>query len=145
MDEINEKKNKILTFETGVLSTTEVEAILNTIPVEITFIDQSDEVKFFNKGEKRIFIRPKTILGRKVQQCHPQNSIHVVNKIVESFKKGEKDVAEFWITMHDQLISIRFFAVRDKNNKYLGTVEVVQDITGVKRIEGEKKLLDWKG
>lgn len=135
----------VLRFETGTLLKEEVEAILNTLPVEITFVDKEDAVKYFNKGEERIFVRTKAIIGRKVHQCHPQKSIHIVNKIVESFKKGEKDVAEFWITMNNRLIHIRFFAVRNNSREYLGTLEVVQDITNIKAIEGEKRLLDWEG
>jgi PAS domain S-box-containing protein len=134
-----------LQFETGTLTKEEVEAILNTLPVDITFVDKDDAVKFFNKAEKRIFVRTKAILGRKVQLCHPQKSIHVVNRILEAFKKGEKDVAEFWIQMGGRLIHIRYFAVRDKDGKYLGTMEVTQDITDLKKIEGEKRLLDWEG
>jgi len=134
-----------LRFETGALSREEAEALLNTLPVDITFVDREDAVKFFNRGEDRIFVRTKAVLGRKVQQCHPQNSLHVVNEIVASFKKGDKDVAEFWITMNDRLIHIRFFAVRDQKKGYLGTLEVVQDITDLRRLEGERRLLDWKG
>jgi PAS domain S-box-containing protein len=134
-----------LQFETGTLTKEEVEAILNTLPVDITFVDKDDAVKFFNKAEKRIFVRTKAILGRKVQLCHPQKSIHVVNRILEAFKKGEKDVAEFWIQMGGRLIHIRYFAVRDKDGKYLGAMEVTQDITDFKKIEGEKRLLDWEG
>ncbi|MEM1566621.1 MAG: DUF438 domain-containing protein [Candidatus Bathyarchaeia archaeon] len=135
----------MLQFETGTLTKEEVEAILNTLPVDITFVDKDDAVKFFNKAEKRIFVRTKAILGRKVQLCHPQKSIHVVNRILEAFKKGEKDVAEFWIQVGGRLIHIRYFAVRDKDGKYLGTMEVTQDITDLKKIEGEKRLLDWEG
>jgi len=133
----------ILQFETGTLSKEEVEAILDSLPVDISFVDADDAVKYFNKAEKRIFVRTKAVIGRKVQQCHPQKSVHIVNKIVEAFKTGKKDVAEFWITMNNRLIHIRYFAVRDKNGKYLGTMEVTQDITDIKKIEGEKRLLDW--
>ncbi|MGQ9642115.1 MAG: DUF438 domain-containing protein [Candidatus Bathycorpusculaceae bacterium] len=134
-----------LQFETGTLSKEEVEALLDTLPVDITFVDANDTVRYFNKAEKRIFVRTKAVIGRKVQLCHPQKSVHMVNKILEAFKKGEKDVAEFWIQIANRLIHIRYFAVRDKNGKYLGTLEVTQDITGIKKIEGEKRLLDWKG
>ncbi|MEM1689292.1 MAG: DUF438 domain-containing protein [Candidatus Hadarchaeales archaeon] len=134
-----------LQFETGTLTKEEAEAILNTLPVDITFVDKNDAVKYFNRAEKRIFVRTKAILGRKVQLCHPQKSIHVVNRILEAFRKGEKDVAEFWIKKGDRLIHIRYFALRDKDGKYLGTMEVSQDITDLKRIEGEKRLLDWEG
>jgi len=135
----------VLQFETGTLTREEVEAILNTLPVDITFVDKDDAVKFFNKAEKRIFVRTKAILGRKVQFCHPQKSIHIVNRILETFKKGKKDMAEFWIQKGGRLIHIRYFAVRDKDGKYLGTMEITQDITDLKKIEGEKRLLDWEG
>ena len=132
----------LLQFETGALPKNEVEAILRTLPVDITFVDKDDTVGYFNKSE--IFVRTKAVIGRKVQQCHPQKSIHIVHRILDSFKSGKKDVAEFWIqTKENGLIYIRYFAVRDKDGKYLGTMEVTQDITDVKKIEGEKKLLDW--
>jgi hypothetical protein len=134
----------VLQFETGTMSKEELEALLDSLPVDITFVDKDDSVKYFSNAEKRIFVRTKAIIGRKVQLCHPQKSIHIVNKIVESFKKGKKDVAEFWIPMNNRLIYIRYFAVRDKKGTYLGTAEVAQDITDIKKIEGEKKLLDWK-
>jgi len=135
----------VLQFETGTLSKEQVEAILNTLPIDITFVNKEDTVRYFSKAEKRIFVRTKAVIGRKVQLCHPQKSIHVVNRILEAFKKGEKDAAEFWIQKGNSLIYIRYFAVRDKDGKYLGTMEVTQDITDIKKIEGEKRLLDWKG
>jgi len=131
-------------FETGSLSKEEAEAILDALPVDISFIDKDDRVKYFNKAEKRIFVRTKAIIGRSVQLCHPQKSVHIVNKIIEAFTNGEKDTAEFWITMNNRLVHIRYFAVRDKNGKYLGTMEVTQDLTDLKKIEGERRLLDWK-
>jgi len=134
----------VLQFETGSLSKEEIEAVLNSLPVDISFVDADDAVKYFNKAEKRIFVRTKAVIGRKVQLCHPQKSVHIVNKILETFKNGKKDVAEFWITMNNRLIQIRYFAVRDKNGKYLGTMEVTQDLTDIKKIEGQKRLLDWK-
>ena len=133
----------VLRFETGSLSKEELEALLDTLPVDITFVDKDDRVKYFNKAEKRVFVRTKAIIGRKVQMCHPQKSIHIVNRILESFRKGEKDVAEFWIAVNNRLVHIRYFAVRDRDGKYLGTMEVTQDITDIKKIEGEKRLLDW--
>lgn len=133
-----------LQFETGSLSKEEVETILDTLPVDISFIDNEDAVKYFNKLGERIFVRPKAVIGRKVQLCHPKKSVHIVNRILESFKTGKKDVAEFWIQMNNRLIHIRYFAVRDKDGKYLGTVEVTQDITDIKKIKGEKRLLDWE-
>jgi hypothetical protein len=133
-----------LQFETGSLSKEEVEAILDTLPVDVSFIDKNDRVKYFNKAEKRIFVRTKAVIGRSVQLCHPQKSVHIVNRIIEAFTNGEKDTAEFWITMNNRLVHIRYFAVRDKNGKYLGTMEVTQDLTDLKKIKGQKRLLDWK-
>ncbi|MEM3462828.1 MAG: DUF438 domain-containing protein [Candidatus Bathyarchaeia archaeon] len=135
----------VLEFETGSLSKEELEAILNTLPVDITFVDKDDMVKYFNKAEKRVFVRTRAVIGRKVQLCHPQKSIHVVNEILDAFKRGERDVAEFWIQKEGRLIHIRYFAVRGEGGKYLGTMEATQDITDLKKIEGERRLLDWEG
>jgi PAS domain S-box-containing protein len=121
-----------------------IEAILDAMPVEISFIDENDEVRYFNKNGDRVFPRPRSIVGKKVQQCHPQKSVHKVLQILEAFKNGKKDVAEFWINLKGRQIYIRYFAVRDKDGNYLGTLEVSQDITDIKKIEGEKRLLDWQ-
>jgi uncharacterized protein len=132
-------------FENGNLTKQQLDTLLNTLPVEITFIDENDTVCFFNKPEKVIFVRSKGVIGRKVQNCHPAASLGTVNQILESFKTGKKNVAEFWIDMSDRKIYIRFLAVRDTAGKYLGTMEVVQDVTEVQKLQGEKRLLDWKG
>ena len=131
-------------FENGTLTKQQLDSLLNTLPFEITFIDANDSVCFFNKPEKIIFVRTKGIIGRKVQNCHPPASLGTVNKIVESFKSGKKNVAEFWIDMADRKIHIRFFAVRDLSGKYLGTMEVVQDVTDIQKLQGEKRLLNWQ-
>jgi PAS domain S-box-containing protein len=133
-----------ITLETGSFSKAELEAMLNTLPVDITFVDKDDTVRYFSQGKDRIFVRTKAIVGRKVQQCHPQKSVHKVNQILESFKKGSRDVAEFWIDLKGRLVHIRYLAVRDKNGAYVGCLEVTQDITNIKKLEGEKRLLDWK-
>ena len=106
-------------------------------------MDANDTVQFFNKPEKRFFIRTKAVIGIKVENCHPQKSLHIVSRIVESFRSGKKNVAEFWIAINGRFLHIRFFALRDKNRKYLGAMEVVQDLTDLKKLEGERKLLDW--
>lgn len=121
-----------------------LETILNTLPVEVSFINENDEVVYFNKNGDRIFPRPRSIVGRKVQQCHPQKSLHKVTQILEAFKSGKRDAAGFWINLKGRQIYIRYFPVKDKDGKYLGTLEVSQDITDIKKIEGEKRLLDWK-
>jgi PAS domain S-box-containing protein len=121
-----------------------IEFMLNSMPVEISFVDENDEICYFNKNGDRIFPRPRSVIGRKVHQCHPKKSLNKVIEIIESFKNGKRDVANFWINLNGRLIYIRYFAVRDSNGKYLGTLEVSQDITDIKMIEGEKRLLDWK-
>jgi PAS domain S-box-containing protein len=132
-----------LNFETGNLTKKQLEALLNTLPVDITFVDADDTVQYFNKPDKRFFVRTKAVIGRKVANCHPPKSLHIVSKIVELFKSGKKNVAEFWITMNGRFLLIRFFPVRDSNGKYLGAIEVVQDLTDLKKLEGERRLLDW--
>ncbi len=134
----------VLSFDAGSLTKDEIEGILDSLPVDISFIDREDSVKYFNKAEKRIFVRTKAVIGRKVQLCHPEKSVQIVNRIIEAFKAGKKDVAEFWITLGGRLVHIRYFAVRDKNGRYLGTMEMTQDLTDLKKVEGEKRLLDWK-
>jgi PAS domain S-box-containing protein len=121
-----------------------IESMLNSLPVEISYVDENDKVSYFNKNGDRIFPRPRSVIGKKVQQCHPKKSLNKVIEIVEAFKNGKRDVANFWINLNGKLIYIRYFAVRDNNRKYLGTLEVSQDITDIKKIEGEKRLLDWK-
>jgi uncharacterized protein len=130
-------------FDFGSLNQTILNQLLNTIPIEITFIDDNDTVQYFNNPSKMIFIRTKGVIGMKVQNCHPAKSFDTVNRIIQSFKSDKKNVAEFWINSHGRMIHIRFFAVRDTSNKYLGTVEVVQDVTEIQELKGERRLLDW--
>jgi PAS domain S-box-containing protein len=134
----------IVQFENGNLTKEQLVSLLDTLPVEITFIDENDTVRYFNKPEKIIFVRTKSIVGRKVQNCHPSKSLDIVNKIVKSFKTGKKNSAEFWISMNNRMIHIRFFPVRDLQGKYLGAMEVVQDVTDIQKLQGEKRLLDWE-
>lgn len=135
------KKEEIISFENGILSSEVLEAIFNTLPVEITFVDKNDIVQYFNQPKERIFDRPKTAIGRTVQQCHSEKTIPAVNQLIEDLKTDKKDVVEFWTSSKDRLIHIRYFSVRNKNGEYLGCLELAQDITEIKRIEGEKSLL----
>ena len=123
------------------MSREELESFLNLLPVDITFVDKDDTVKYFSKPKDRIFTRTKSIIGLKVQNCHPQKSIHAVNQILDDFRNGRREMAEFWIQMEGRMIYIRYFPVHDKNGEYLGCIEVTQDITNTKKIEGEKRLL----
>ncbi|MCS7175377.1 DUF438 domain-containing protein [Pseudothermotoga sp.] len=131
-----------IVFDTGKLSLNELEAILNTLPIDITFVDSENKVKYFSKSKDRIFVRTKSVIGRDVRNCHPPQSVDKVMQIIEWFRKGEKDEVDFWINFKGKLVYIRYFAVRDRNGKYLGTLEVTQDITQIKKLEGEKRLAD---
>jgi len=131
----------MIAFETGNLAYEEIETIFNTLPLDLTFIDKEDTVRYFSQTKDKIFPRTKAVIGLKVQQCHPKKSLHVVNQILDDFKNGRKDVAEFWISLNNRLIYIRYFPVHGKNGDYLGCLEVTQDITNIKSIEGEKRLL----
>jgi len=121
----------------------ELEVMLNALPVDITFIGKEDTVRYFSQPKERLFPRAKAIIGRKVQQCHPEHSVGKVNQILSDFKSGRKASAEFWIDIGERKVYIRYFAVWDKAGRYLGTLEVTQDIAGIKKIEGEKRLLDY--
>jgi len=125
------------------LNREQLEGILEAIPVEISFVDEDDLVKFWNKHETRIFKRPLSVIRKSVQKCHPKQSVDKVKQILSDFKSGRKDSAEFWINLRERKVYIRYFAVWDKAGKYLGTLEATQDITETKEIEGEKRLLDY--
>jgi len=125
------------------LSREQLEGILEAIPVEISFVDENDLVKLWNKHETRIFKRPISVVGKSVQKCHPKQSVDKVNQILSDFKSGRQDSAAFWINLRERKVYIRYFPVRDKGGKYLGTLEATQDITEIKKIEGEKRLLDY--
>lgn len=125
------------------LKTEQLERILETLPVDISFVDENDLVRYWNRHETRTFKRPLSVIGKPVQSCHPKQSIHKVNQIVTDFKEGKRDSAEFWIDLSGKKVYIRYFAVRGKDGTFLGTLEVAQDITGIKKIEGEKRILDY--
>jgi PAS domain S-box-containing protein len=125
------------------LSREQLEGVLEAVPVEISFVDENDLVKLWNKHETRIFKRPISVIGKSVQKCHPKQSVDKVNQILSDFKSGRQDSAAFWINLGERKVYIRYFAVRDKAGKYLGTLEATQDITEIKRIEGEKRLLEY--
>jgi PAS domain S-box-containing protein len=122
------------------LSPEQLAGILEAIPIEISFVDEDDLVKFWNKHGTRIFKRPVSVIGKSVQNCHPKHSVDKVNQILSDFKTGKGDSAEFWINLREKKVYIRYFAVRNKAGRYLGTLEATQDITEIKRIEGEKRL-----
>jgi len=132
----------LIKLPSGELNPKQLMHILNTLPVDITFVDHDDVVRFFSENKERIFVRTRAIVGRKVENCHPPQSADKVEAIVKAFKEGTRDSAEFWINLKGKMIYIIFFAVRDENGRYLGTMEVAQDITALRELEGERRLLD---
>jgi DUF438 domain-containing protein len=128
-------------LSTGVLSEEELRLVLDALPVDITFIDKDDKVRFFNRFEDRIFKRPVSVIGRRIQDCHPKKSLAKVEQILKDFKDKKRKVAEFWINLEEKLIYIRYFPVYTDGGKYLGCLEVSQDINDIKKIKGEKRLL----
>jgi PAS domain S-box-containing protein len=133
-------ENGKINFPSGNLTLEELLSVFNTLPVDITFINKEDKVSYFSEGKNRIFLRPRSVIGRDVRNCHPPQSVDKVEKILSDFKEGKKDAVDFWINFKGRFVYIRYFAVRDSLGKYLGTLEVTQDITDIKKLEGEKRL-----
>jgi PAS domain S-box-containing protein len=127
----------------GSFSVSELLALLNTMPVDITFVDKNDRVKYFSQGKERIFDRNRAIIGRDVRMCHPPSSVHVVEKILNDFKSGNETTAAFWIQMQGRFIHIEYFALRDPDGNYLGVLEVSQDLTEKRSLQGEQRILSY--
>ncbi|MCK5773119.1 MAG: DUF438 domain-containing protein [Thermoplasmata archaeon] len=142
-DEVPEGKE--VRLDEGHLSLEQLNFMLRTLPLDISFVDENERVKYYSATEERIFPRSPAVIGREVKHCHPPKSVHVVQKILDEFKAGNKDVAEFWIQLGGKFVQIRYFAVRNGEGKFLGTLEVSQDITEIKKLEGNQRLLDWDG
>lgn len=131
-------------FDEGYMTVEQVNLLFRTLPIDLTYVDENDKVIFYNRGEERVFPRSAGVIGREVRFCHPPKSVDTVLQILEAFKKGEQNEASFWINYKERLIYIRYFAVRDENKIYRGVVEMSQDITEIKTIDGQKRLLQWK-
>ncbi len=142
-ERVPEETGKIR-LPSGSFNVSELNALLNTIPFDLTFVDKDDRVRYFTQGKERIFARSRAILGRKVQQCHPPSSVHVVERILDDFKQGKQDHAAFWISLKDRFIHIEYFALRDERGGYLGTLEVSQDLTEKRKLTGEQRLLHYE-
>jgi len=138
----NNNDQSMVHMKTGSLSLEQVELMINTLPVDITFVDEYDKVKFFSNPTDRTFPRSIAIIGRDVRNCHPPESVHIVEAIIDDFKHNIKDQENFWLKMKGLFILIQYFAVRNKDGKYLGTLEVSQEVTNIRSLEGEKRLLD---
>lgn len=141
--ELSFDTNNAAHYDEGYMTVEQVNLLLKTMPLDLTYVDENDKVIFYNRGEERVFPRSAGIIGREVKFCHPPKSVGTVLKILEEFRKGTKNEAAFWINFKGRLIYIRYFAVRDEQKTYRGVIEMSQDITDIKEIEGEKRLLDW--
>jgi DUF438 domain-containing protein len=130
-----------ITMPSGHLSLRQLTSLLNTLPMDVTFVDADGRVAYFSEGSDRIFARNRAIIGRRVEDCHPPKSVHIVEQVVDDLQSGKRDVAEFWIQMGPRFVHIRYFAVRDEGGEYLGTLEVTQDIAPLRALEGERRLL----
>jgi PAS domain S-box-containing protein len=118
--------------------------MLTHLPVDISFVDEEDTVRYYSESPERIFTRSPGVIGRKVQNCHPPKSLHMVDRILGEFRAGTKDVAEFWFEMGGKFIHVRYFAMRNVEGEYRGCLEVSQDVTGIRALTGQKRLLDWE-
>ncbi|MCD6347271.1 MAG: DUF438 domain-containing protein [Bacteroidales bacterium] len=139
----NQDESAVWSLPTGSVTPETLGLIFDHLPVDITFVDEDDRVQFYSDPPHRIFPRTKAVVGRKVQNCHPPESVHVVNEILGAFRRGEKDKAEFWINFRGKKIQISYYAVRNDKNEYKGVLEVSQEITEIQDRKGEKRLLDW--
>ena len=135
--------NESLIFPTGALTPAQIRGLFAALPLDVTFVDAEDRVRYFSEGPDRVFARSKAILGRKVQHCHPPKSVHIVEQILDDFKGGRHSVADFWIPLHGRFVHIRYFAMRDQAGAYLGTLEVTQDLTRLRALDGERRLLQY--
>jgi uncharacterized protein len=144
MEEITHKSGNSIQLPSGSFTTEELTAILNTLPADITFVDRNDKVKYFSQSNDRIFQRNRAILNRDVRYCHPPGSVHIVDKIIEDFKNGKQSRAPFWINMGGEFIHIEYFALRNDKGEYLGTLEVSQNLTHYRLLEGEQRILSYK-
>jgi hypothetical protein len=142
--EVTSAEEGTISLPSGKFTSEELLAILNTLPIDITFVDRNDKVKYFSQGKERIFDRNRAILGRDVRMCHPPSSVHIVDQIVSDFRSGKADSAPFWIQMGGKFIHIEYFALRNENGEYLGTLEMSQELTEKRKISGDQRLLSYR-
>lgn len=134
-----------LDVATGKLTLEQINLIYQHLPIDISFVDENELVKFYSDTDHRIFPRSKNVIGRQVSNCHPRKSVHIVEEIVEKFRNGEQDKAEFWINKPEVFLYIVYFAVRDKQGRFRGVLEMMQDCTHIRELTGSQTLLTWAG
>ena len=144
--EKNKVPSDLIELKSGQLTAEQIVLVFSHLPVDITFVDENNKVRFFSTPKERIFHRTNAVIGRDVHNCHPKESVHVVEQIVEAFRAGKKDKADFWISMRNgKRVLIQYFAVRNEHNEYKGVIEVTQEISEIQRLEGDRRILDWEG
>jgi DUF438 domain-containing protein len=146
MDQPAPSMYNLIPLQTGALTAKQIGLMLIHLPVDVTFVDADNNVRFYSEGKDRVFKRTPDVIGRSVLRCHPPSSVHRVKRILDDFRAGLRDTAEFWIQMPSQapeprFIHIRYFAVRDSGGQFQGTIEITQDVTAIRKLEGERRLL----
>jgi DUF438 domain-containing protein len=136
-------KEQLLPLTTGALTPEQLDLVMRHLPVDVTYVDETGHVRYYSEG-RRIFPRSPAVIGRAVADCHPPKSVAIVERIVEEFSAGRRDTAEFWIELHGRFVYIRYFAVRDDGGAFRGVLEVTQDATELRALEGQRRLLDWE-
>ena len=132
-----------LDVTTGKLTLEQVNLIYKHLPIDISFVDENELVCFYSDTDHRIFPRSKNVIGREVMNCHPRKSAHIVREVIDKLRSGEQDKAEFWINKPGLFIYIIYVAVRDKDGKFRGVLEMMQDCTHIRALEGSQTLLTW--
>lgn len=143
LNHLNREADFLLKLSEGKMTLDQINLLFQIMPFDLTFVDENDRVAFYNRGKERVFPRSAGVIGREVRFCHPPKSVDTVLRILDEFKAGRKDLAEFWINFRGKVVHIRYFAVRDEDKRYRGVIEVSQDITEIQKLSGEKRLLNW--
>ena len=136
-------KDAVLDVATGKLTLEQINLVFRHLPVDLSYVDENELVKFYSDTAHRIFPRSANVIGREVKNCHPAKSVHIVEEIVEKFRSGEQSQVEFWINKPGLFIYVIYTAVRDENGKFRGVLEMMQDCTHIRELEGSRTLLTW--
>jgi len=133
----------MINLSQGHLTAEQIDLMLKNLPFDVTFVDENDTVQYYSDTSHRIFPRSPGVIGRKVQNCHPPKSVHVIEDIIQSFREKKKEAAGFWIQMKGLFVHIRYFPVYGENGEYKGVIEISQEISDIRKLEGERRILDW--